>query len=446
MLHLMIPHDFDLAKATLREKIQYYLHKMNMKQNELALASGIHKTAMSQIMRGGRNFSIEQLTKIEEVLRLQKGELQAESVSECFNKQGKMSLLKCEKLLREALKIENNEIIINEITGKILEANKNYISIIYKIAEEKYDSNELKEVLPLYSLITTKIENRLDERLSLSYYRSFMIARSLMLEHHEGIKECKKHLSHLLDYLELMPEEHILDAYLEVVVFLNLIEDYQGTLKYASKLIQIVSCRINNMRKDKLDTNKLSYFYCEALLYKGFAYKGLGQYELSKQVINEYAALDPKYAKYAIGNLHLVELLSGNWKSLNEYLDHSTNAKKMNVIFPVLLEAAINHEEYDQITNFLQENYLVLELLEKDNTSIGLKHKLKAYHYLGEYYLNNGQAHMGIEYILKAIEMANIFNNETRIKKCWLLFTNHSNKANNDQLSKFNKIIQCNLS
>ncbi|RNB59460.1 XRE family transcriptional regulator [Brevibacillus gelatini] len=445
MLRLMIPHDFDLEKASLRDKIQYYLRARGMKQNELALASGIHKTAMSQIMRGSRNFSIEQLSKLEEVLGLNKGELQKESLSECINKQGKMSLIKCEKLLRESLSIENNESLINEITGKILETNKNYIGIIFEIAEDKYKNNDLKQILPLYSLITSKIDNRLDERLSLSYYRTFMIRRSIMLTHNEGIKDCKKALSQLIDYLELMPERYILDAYLEVIVFLNLIEDYHGTLKYADKLVQIVNGRMNNLRQDKLDYSKLNYYHCEALLYKGFAYKGMGEFELSKKIINQYASIDSNYAKYAIGNMHLVELLSGKWNHLEQYLKTSTNSKKMNVIFPVLLEAAIKHNEHNQITKFLEENGTVLEQLENDNSAVGLKHKLKAYQYLGVYHLEKGQDHIGIEYILKALEMANLFNNETRIKKCWLIFTNNSNKATIEQLNKFNKIIQDSL-
>jgi transcriptional regulator with XRE-family HTH domain len=441
MLRLIIPNDFDYAKASLRDKIQYTLHQKGWKHIDLALATGIHKAVMSQLMNGKKRFSIEQIDRITEALGLSKGELYPDFISECYNGSGKLKTSKCEKFLREAVKIHDKNLFMKIVNMLLEESNKN-IKIVFDVAEEMYHSKRYVDSIPLYQLITASIYNRFDSKLSLSYFRLFMIARHMMLEDSHGVKNCKNKLLVMLDYLELLPVEYKLDGYIEVIVFYNLIEDYTNTLKYADKLIKEVEILSENVKNNKLDYNVLMEYYYEALLYKGFAYKGMGKYELSLNTIKKYSNYNDRYNRFAKGNECLVRILLGEWDCVQVYLENSTNEKKELIIFPVLAEASVKHSNFDKLNEFLSTNNDIFLRFDNDTTSIGLKHKMIAYHNVAEFYIKTGQTQVGIEYLLKAMHLASYFQNETRFNQCWLLYTNYCQYATCEQKEKFNQIVE----
>lgn len=445
MLRLMIPHDFGYEEANLRGKIQYWLHKKNLKHAHLALATGMQKAAISYLMSGERKFTIEQLDKVTQALGLEKGEFYSDFEFECLDeKTGKFKLAKCESFIKEVA-IQGKTEVLESLISKLLEQSLKNIKAIFESAENLYAKKEYKAALPLYKITSTEVKNRQDYKLSISVYKMFMIARKFMLENSDGVKQCKDLMLLLTDYLELLPVEDKLEAYIEVVVFYNLIEDNNNTLRYANRLISLVDDLIRELEKNKLDKNVLLGYKNEARMYKGFALKGSDRYEESLCEIREYANHNENYKKYAIGNEYLVRILMGEWSCIQTYLETSVNEKKKIMILPVILEASIKHNNYEEITSYLSNNKGILDQIELDNTSLGLKHKLITYQYLSTYYSKVGLEEQAIEFLLKSMSLASYFQNESRFKKCWLLFTNLSEYATPEQRIQFNKLVEQNI-
>ncbi|GED72598.1 hypothetical protein BRE01_63000 [Brevibacillus reuszeri] len=445
MLRLMIPSNFDYCSANLRDKIQYWLHKQNWKHSHLALATGIQKSAISYLMNGERKFTVEQLDKVTQALGFEKGEFYSDFGYELLDeKTGQYKLAKCSTFIKEIAVLGKFD-ILNRLTNNLLECSPKYVKVLFDSAEELYEKKEYKAAEPLYKTTSTEVRNRQDYKLSLSIYKQFMIARKSMLEDNDGVKTCKDLMLKLTDYLELLPIEDKLEAYIEVIVFYNLIEDYQNTLRYAERLISLIEDLLIDIERNKLNKTIIKEYENEARMYKGFAFKGLEKYQESLNEIQKYSSFNDNYQRFAIGNECLVKLLMGEWCNSNKYLDNSMNEKKRSILLPVILEAGIKHSNYDEITRYLSNNEGILDQIEHDNTSIGLKHKLITYQYIAVYYLNTGHDEQGINYLLKSMKLACHFQNEIRFKKCWLLFTNNSHLATQEQKELFNHIVETNI-
>ena len=442
MLNLIIPYDFNYEKANLRDKIQYHLHKKGWKHSELALATGIHKSALSRMMNGERQFTFDQINKIEVSLGIERGELIQHLIEDCYDNNGSVKKGKISALLLECTKSERVE-VVNKILNQLYNNSSSNAKIIFDSAEKLYNEGFFEQALPLYKTITQEVKNRLDSKLSVSHFRCFMIMRKLMVNKQRTIGECLDSLTLLLDYIERLPNEKlIIEAYNEIAVFYNFIEDYKNTLKYADRLIELCRDLKRNCKKGILTEQDLDKHYYETLIFKAFALRCLGRYDEALEVTAEYANYNEDYKAMSYRNTCLIKILQGSWEHINVYLQTSNDDKKLASMLSIVFESMLKHEKLNMMREFIENNTTLLDVLKGEQGLLWEKYRMKTYQYLSEYYLKTGQNEQGIDLLLESMRTAQSFNNHSRLKQCWFLYTTFAAQVSTEKQNEIQIILR----
>lgn len=441
MLRYHIPSEFNYENATLREKIQYHLRMNGMKQLELAVALGIDKAHISRLISGRKKFTLEQIEKITDFLNLRKYELFNDFVNEEFiDENGKIKKTKCEEFLVKCAEINSID-LINKTASMLYEFGTKNLNYLFKAAEDLYGIGQYSQAKNLYVNFTERAKNKLNNRLAVSYFKLFMIARKEQIKNRTSVKEVQDRLVILKDYIEVLPLEIKMECYIEISVFYNSKEDFENVVRYSNKAID----SYNNAKSEELKRiDDYTKYIADGLLFLAFGFRGLGMYDEAISTFHEYAKVRETSKNMAEGNKLLVQVLKGNYQAITDYLKWATSLDDKISIVHIGLESFIKRKQYGKITDFLNQYSDFVDVLFEKTDMLNMKYKLRVVQYLVEYLFEMKMDSLAIDFLLHGMELSAFLENKTRYNRCWHLFTVNYKSANTDQIDRFNNIVNQN--
>lgn len=426
--------ELDITNCNLRGKIIALMEKKGWIQRDLENATGIHKSALSKMMNNDRQFTIEHLDSIIKALEINEVELFPDFISECIDEKGKYKVSKCEDFIVRCYAIGLVD-IAKALTEELLNQDiKNNKEIVIRISDKLYENKLYDYALKLYDAIIQE-EQKKSTRLAMCYFKKFMILRDMDLN-----GKGKEALIRLLDYLILLPDEDEvvdgekynmkLDAYYRVIAYFNVMEDWNNLLEYAKEL-EKTSIMLKNEE-----------YLGEALLYQGFAYKGLNDFDKLFSTIDKYKEINEYYNNLAIGNKLFAEVEMGKVSSINKYLDWASSESQISVFVPVALESYLKNNMNDEALIFIKKYSDYIETISASTFILNRKRYLRYKHVEALIYLSKNNYELAIDSLIKAIEIAKFVGNINRLTMCMSLIYKNYSKLTLSQKGELEMVLE----
>ncbi|GAA4706864.1 helix-turn-helix domain-containing protein [Brevibacillus fulvus] len=346
---------YDFYKNELRKRLNFTIKARQIKQYEMAVYLGLPSSTISKLLTVNKPqlFSLAQLDKLTEMLGFEEGHYYDWFLSELRRKpvKGESSyfdfqkteqfLQKCVKLSKFSVIKEALRLIVEERWGN-LEFVYNFTEKLFDYAEAKYkrldptfDSEEYQLCASLYQLIIDTEQFNRSERLAVSHFKLYYLRRN------DG-KQVHRLFELMLGFVKFLPEKYILEAYERICSYYYINDNFNEVIEYSLKLEELAKA---------IDEDKYGY----SLLIRGLAYKGLGKYQQSLQMIDKYknikgfehhAYINQLEIRFALGDLNvLTEML--------RYIRHEDEYKEANL--SVIIEHLIRFDMIDMAYNIINE-------------------------------------------------------------------------------------------
>jgi transcriptional regulator with XRE-family HTH domain len=419
--------ELDIARCNLRGRISSLMDQKDMTQKDIAETTGIHTTTLSKILKDDdpRPMSLEHLDMITSVLGLEKGTLYSDFVSECVDKQGKFKVAKSEEFVVSCYTV-NLPSLAKALTEELLTQEKNNKDIVLRISDKLYENKLFSHALNLYDEII-KEEQKKSAKLAMCYFKKFMILRDQDLQ-----GKGKEALVRLLEYLIILPDEYIdtekgkyntkLDAYYRVITYFNVMEDWDSLLEYARDL-ETVSRALNDEK-----------YLGESLLYQGFAYKGMGDFDNVFKIIKKYENINGYYQNLARGSKLFTEIEMGELEKIPQYLEWASSDKDICTLIPVAVEAFLKNGSITEGLKFIKDYSGYIQKLSKMTFIPDIKRYMRFKHAEALLLIKNAEIIDGINSTIKVIELAKQLGNINRLSSSMsLLYKNYQYITKNQE-------------
>lgn len=441
--------------TTIRLEIEKGIRQKGHSLSSFGKQAGINRGIISGILNGNppKSISIRQLDLMAEALGHAEGWMYEYYVDECFiNEKAdwrriKAFLLRCTEIGRYDC--------IKEVLDRLMEDLNNTISI-FGLAEELYAEGKVQESLPFYECVIENEKHQHSERLAISHYRVFRASIE------EDSEKSFRAAVRFEPYRNRLPENLMLDALLKLANVYYTLQNWVIMEHCADELHSLSDAiyREYYQQNKVLDTERhLVVYYGQSYLLKSTALEYLGDYEEAKKYISKYSDLSwfedldeigskevEKFKLFAIANYHNLNLLSGNNNDLADYvnfLDENPNEILPSMV-TILLAANKNHFKIDDIIEHFSETIYQKHLFDSGyyHKSTYIIRYIDIYYQLAIYRLKQNTYNVGIEDILRSLELAVEISNKSKILECMLLFEQFRKFSNTDHQMTYDNIIK----
>ncbi|ALP37310.1 DNA-binding protein [Paenibacillus sp. IHB B 3084] len=437
---------------TIRSKIETELKQRGYSFSSFSKISGINRGTFSAMLNSNppKPISVRQMDLITKALGYPEGWLYELYIEECFYegkghwKRIKPFLLRCVELGRQDF--------IQKVLSRLTE-DLSYVPTIFSLAEELHAEGKEKESVPFYECVIENERYYHSERLAISQYRLFRIQLGTNAE------ENLKLTIQFSPFLYRLPEAYQLDALLQMANIYSSLHKWSQTIFHSQKLLELAT-RIYEYRKaqgyknyDELgpysSERSLVVYYGQALLMQAYSLQKQELYQEAKKMVSRYADLSwfrgldeigqrevEKIKMYATANGYVLDLLMGDNRNLGDYiLLLEENEQEILPGILTLLEVAnkqflnidyiLNHFS-DYIRKF-SENEDALYMDDYCNFNL----QLSIYRFYSKNYT------LGIDTILRNLELATLLNNSNVFAQSIILFEKYKGFATKKQYAEF---------
>jgi transcriptional regulator with XRE-family HTH domain len=419
-----------VQNSDLRGKIAFFMKQKGWKLKDLEQATNIHKTALSKMFNGERQFNIEHIDLITASLDLPYGTFYNDFLPECLDDSKSLKVAKSVEFAIKCFEVDLpqlGELIVDEI----IEKNKKNRDIILQISEKLYEKKLYDYALRIYDKIIRE-EQKKTTYLAICYFRKFMILRDRDLK-----DQGKKALYNLLDYLAFLPDEYDdnkynikLDAYYRVLTFFNVMEDWENLLTYAKELNVIAT------------TFKDEKYIGESLLYKTYALKGMGKLDKAYETIEEFSKINEYYKRISIGNKLIMLIENGRDEYINEYLKWASNEKEIYYVIPVAIEAYLKNNRLDEAKVFLNKYINEINIISKSSFILDERRNARIKYNISELYFKLNNIEEAVSNLIDAITICKRLGKTNRLARCMSLILKNYDVLTEKQKHELNNALE----
>lgn len=441
--------------TTIRLEIEKGIRQKGHSLSSFGKLAGINRGIISGILNGNppKSISIRQLDLMAEALGHEEGWMYEYYVDECFINE-KADWRRIKAFLMRCTEIGRYD-CIQAVLDRLMEDLSNTVSV-FGLAEELYEDGKVKESIPFYECVIENEKHQHSERLAIAHYKVF---RASILGSAENSLRA---VIRFEPYRNRLPENIMLDALLQLSNVYYTLQDWK-MMEYCADELQSLSSAIYESNKNSYNLNimqsterHLVVYYGQSFLIKSVALEFQQKYEEAKNHVKNYEDLSwfeglneigkaevEKFKMYAVANRHTLDLLTGNFENLDNYISFVKD--KPDEVLPCLITVteAANKFNFnidsilDYFSEYLNEHFFHSEI----NQTLVNSRYLVLYYQLSLYNFKNKNFSSGIDYILKSLNISVIMYNKNRIIDCISLFERYRNYALDIQVSNYSNII-----
>ena len=442
--------------TTIRLEIEKGIRQKGHSLSSFGKLAGINRGIISGILNGNppKSISIRQLDLMAEALGHPEGWMYEYYVDECFiNEKAdwrriKAFLLRCTEIGRYDC--------IQAVLDRLMEDLSNTVSV-FGLAEELYEEGKVKESLPFYECVIENEKHQHSERLAIAHYRVFKASIG------EDTEKSLRAVIRFEPYRNRLPENLMLDALLKLAGVYYRFQDWK-LMEYCADELNLLAETIYQSEITHVKENYSStlftterhpvFYYGQAFVIKSIALEFQQQYEQAKYYIKKYEDLSwfkgldeagrhevEQFKMYAFANNHTLNLLTGNFTEIDEYLNFINDNPEE--ILPGLIsisEAAIKYDiDIDDILNRFSNCFK-----HSDITKIpphNISRYLVLYYQLAIYNIKKERYTKSIDSVILSLTFAIKDSNKTKILDCVSLFERLKNQATPEQKNTYTSII-----
>lgn len=415
--------DYHLAPKILRQYLQEELIKKGWKQKELAEATGIDCSTISNIFNHKQSLMLPQLHAINQAFGLPNDAFYELFIGECCGESGRFKPEKTSDFLLHCIPVEKYEIVKQVVQLLHEESSRSkMIDTTFKIAEYIFQSGKRNYSLPFYDIITQNGYSR-SEKLAISYYRRFLILRDL-----DTCEAGNEALCQLIEYLPLLPDDIRLDAYYRILTFYNVVENWPKLHLYAQELRSIALAEGHND------------YVAESWLYESFALKGMKNFESALKATVAYRGYGEHYAWLSKCNELYISIEMKQIKPIEELMGMLKGPQAL-LVLPVALDTYLDNNALIEARGYLEQYKSYVDDLLSREDPFHLKHKLRLTQALSQYYFRCGQYDTGFDYNADSLKMALNLKNMHRVGMAVVSFQEHEKQASAEHKERFISIL-----
>lgn len=442
--------------TTIRSEIERNLSRSGHNLASFSKICGLNRGSLSAILHGNppKPMSLGQVDAIIRAFGFPEGWLYPLYVEECFN-EDKVSRRRVEPFLIRCAELGKQN-CIDVTMSRLLECPKS-LDIIYSVADKLYNKGRIDESIFFYKIVAENESDSYSERLAISHLRIF---KSILF-----IDDTDAKLRGVITFEPFrarLPEDIQLDGLLHLTQLCFDLRKWEKMESFADEMRTLANAVYRGQLRKNANrsvevlrmSRPLVVYYGHGYLLKAISLSKQGKYEEAKKYTAGYADLSwfeildedgreavEQFKLFAIANNFAFDMLEGNIEVLPEYtaflVDHPGE------ILSGLITIMDSANRYgfivdDILSRFSREMLRFEEYQEPDN----IDRVYRLYYQISMYRINQKQYSLGMEYLLKCVELSVKQNNGKDFINCVTLFETNRDYATFDQQEKYRYFIK----
>lgn len=442
------------SQLSIEGVIQSYILTNKIKLKDLAEQTKINKGNISAALNGNskKTLSMSQLDSLTKTVGLEEGALydaffEIFKISKIDNRRTRSFILSCAALKRVDL--------INKIIEFCYE-DKKFINNAFEIAEELYSMSYTESATILYNSVIKYEFNAHADRLSISYFRLFII--------HKDDELGFKYAMQFYPYRLKLPIHLKLEG-IVALAFLFGSMDKWTEVDTLSEELDILTQTIYDQElykdDDFLPSRPFVYYYGQSYLIRETMYEYYKEYEKAL-IFNEkyrdltwFKDLDEKgkkqvalFSTFAEANLRSLHLKMGDESVVMDYYNSlKHDPSEMTFGITNILEAAnkfgFNIDELlKDYEEFSKKPFVEHDENKKYTKRITIQHQANLDYRYAIYLFNTNNYSEGIKKLLQSLRNSVTISNITTAFKCSVTYEVYRKYATEEQCFEFNNICK----
>ncbi|MGF9700181.1 hypothetical protein [Paenibacillus sp. MABNR03] len=441
---------------TIRSHIENHIKVKGYKLQQFSSICGVNVGTMSAILKGSRPIAMNQLDQITSGMGLEKGYFYEMYCVECFVETAphwrrlEPFLYRCAELN----KLDCIKKVVVQVTD-----DRSYTSELFEMAEKIYNEEMNEAALILYECVADSEKYQHSERLALCQYRIFSINKTM--SKFDNLSAAV----HMEPYVEKLDEEIQLDAIKDLANIYLTIHLWDKVYYLADELERKVDFQLSLQSRRRKSRQRIAFY--PLFTYKAYANllkagvcearqeyeKALEYTDIYERVIEipnpteEEQELIERFQSWAKGNRYLYQMLLGNHKVLESYLDYlNDHPQEILTAFVTIVQAANQHaldidfalERFDPyIKQFNTEEYV-----KGTYTDQVINHRyIRFYYELAKYRLSQQKYKQGMENLLISLKLSSASDDDLMSIRSIDLYGKFRNHASDSQEKQYSLLM-----
>ncbi|UHA74898.1 XRE family transcriptional regulator [Paenibacillus sp. 481] len=380
---------------------------------------------MSKILNNKQSLMLHQLHAINEAFEFKKYTLYDCFIGECYNEAGRLKQRKTSDFILHCIQAEQYEAVKRIVYLLHEDNNRNkMLDTTFTIAEHLFESDKRNFSLPFYDIIVSNGISR-NETLAIAYYKRFMILRDL-----DTAGAGQEALHQLVEYLPLLPDGLRFDAYYRILTFYNVLENWPKLLHYAEQL-KVMALAVGQEK-----------YVAEGWLYESFAHKGMGNFKDALHATMQYASYGKHYAWVAKCNEFYISIEMGQTEHIDELMSILKEDENQTLlVIPMAIKSFVVNHLLLEAQQYLTKYHSHVNILLAKNEPFYLKHKLRLYQALSDYYFATNQLDRAFGYNAMFLKLALKLAHTRKVEAAVNTFHQYEEYATTEQKNSFKQLF-----
>lgn len=442
--------------TTIRSEIERILSRSGHNLASFSKICGLNRGSLSAILHGNppKPMSLGQVDAIIKAFGFPEGWLYPLYIEECFN-EDKVSRRRVEPFLIRCAELGKQN-CIDETINRLLECPK-ALDIIYSVADKLYNKGRIDESIYFFKVVTENESDSYSERLAISHLRIF---KSILEIDDSDVK--LRAVFTFEPFRGRLPENMQLDGLLQLTQLCFDLRKWEKMESFADEMRTLANAVYRDQLRKNTDSRvetlqmarPLVVYYGHGYLLKAVSLSKQGKYEEAMKYTAGYADLSwfemldeegydavEHFKLFAIANGYTLEMLQGNVAVLQEYTAFLADHPGEILAGLITIMDSANRYGFtadDVLLRFSREMLRFEQYQEPNNVD----RLYRLYYQISMYRINREQYSIGMEYLLKCLELAIKQNNGKDFINCVTLFETNREFASLDQQEKYGNLIK----